>query len=559
MSVFGAALLMLVFQALPVQGVVFKKGTREPLSEATVELRLDLEGGAVLKDFTTEDDGRFQFDNVAPGRYRVTVSRRGYTRPPLIINVRAGQPAEIQLPMNQAGVISGRITDANGQPLGNIEVLAMKASYPDGRRVLIPVASAITNDLGEYRLFWLSPGRYYVSAVHPTAQGMFRRMTSMAGLAISAIGTSFVSTVRSVATPDPAIGGVGPESETERYAPIFFGGATDEEAASPIEIRAGAEVTGVNIAIAPVRLRRVRGLVIDGLTGRPAEYASVTVASDTDEPRGKEFPVDRETGTFDLVLLPGVHTVNANSASGEGSITFQLPDADINSLVIPTTPVFDISGRIVLDGDQNSSDALGVLRFTLRHDPPRKETSSVGFAYSSPLPDGSFVVSGSAGEYRMNIAPLLNLTPPRNVPALPAALQNAYVKSIRFGNADVLNGVLRLEGKPSARIEVVIGKNAGAIDGQVVTDPQRSSADVSVVLVPDVRRRTELYRTTTADVSGRFHFDRVPPGDYKVFSWEEVQDGVWFDAEYLRVNESRGTAVRVEEGRTENIRVVVIP
>jgi hypothetical protein len=138
-------------------------------------------------------------------------------------------------------------------------------------------------------------------------------------------------------------------------------------------------------------------------------------------------------------------------------------------------------------------------------------------------------------------------------------LPNAFVKSIRLGNTDVLNGSIQLQGKPSARLEVVIGKNAGAIDGQVVTNRQGSLADVSVVVVPDVRRRTELYRTTVTDVSGRFHFDRVPPGDYKIFAWEEAQDGAWYDPEFLRAHENRGMPMRVLEGRTETARIEPIP
>jgi hypothetical protein len=79
-----------------------------------------------------------------------------------------------------------------------------------------------------------------------------------------------------------------------------------------------------------------------------------------------------------------------------------------------------------------------------------------------------------------------------------------------------------------------------------------------VVLIPDIRRRTELYRSVTTDVSGLFHFDRIPPGDYKVFSWEEVDDGAWFDLEFLRANENRAIPVRIVEGRTESVRVEVI-
>src|SRR5437867_4249532 len=177
MSMLETALLALVLQTLPLQGIVVKKGSTDPLSKATVEVRRDQENAAILDSITTEDDGRFSFGSVAPGRYRLTVTRRGYTRPPLTITLGAGQPAEdIQLNMALTGAISGRVVDAGGRPMGNVEVKAMKASYPEGRRILTPVQSVLTNDLGEYRLFWLAPGRYYVSAVHPKAQGLSRRM-----------------------------------------------------------------------------------------------------------------------------------------------------------------------------------------------------------------------------------------------------------------------------------------------------------------------------------------------------------------------------------------------
>src|SRR5207248_2758335 len=140
MQYLATALLTLVMQTLPLQGIVVKKATSEPLSKATVELRRDQENAAILISITTEDDGRFSFGNVALGRYRLTVTRRGYTRPPLTFTLATGQRAEdIQLNMAQTGAISGRVVDAGGQPLGNVEVKAMKASYPEGRRILTPV------------------------------------------------------------------------------------------------------------------------------------------------------------------------------------------------------------------------------------------------------------------------------------------------------------------------------------------------------------------------------------------------------------------------------------
>src|SRR5262249_17919154 len=183
------------------------------------------------------------------------------------------------------------------------------------------------------------------------AQGMFRQMFNGFGMGISASGMSVGAMIQSFAKSDPALERFEPESESERYAPVFLGGTTDEQSASGVDIRAGTEITGANIVIAPVRLRHVRGIVTDGLTGKPAQYPSLTMAKESDAPRGKEFEVDREKATFDLLLPPGSHGVNATSASGEGSVTFQLFDADIDNLVIPTTPTFDIAGRIIVDGE----------------------------------------------------------------------------------------------------------------------------------------------------------------------------------------------------------------
>src|SRR5205809_6605362 len=70
----------------------------------------------------------------------------------------------VLLAMPPTGSIAGRVYDKNGEPLGNAEVMAMRQVYKDGRRTLTIVQTVATNDRGEYRLFWLAPGRYYVSA-----------------------------------------------------------------------------------------------------------------------------------------------------------------------------------------------------------------------------------------------------------------------------------------------------------------------------------------------------------------------------------------------------------
>ena len=57
---------------------------------------------------------------------------------------------------------------------------------------------------------------------------------------------------------------------------------------------------------------------------------------------------------------------------------------------------------------------------------------------------------------------------------------------------------------------------------------------------------------------GRFHIDRIPPGDYRAFAWEDVNDGAWQDPEFMSVNENRGTPVRIAEGTTGTVRLTLI-
>src|SRR4029453_14288986 len=62
-----------------------------------------------------------------------------------------------------AGVITGRVRDTSGRPVAGFEVMLLKLSFEEGRQVLVPVADVVpTDDRGEYRHYWVPPGRYYV-------------------------------------------------------------------------------------------------------------------------------------------------------------------------------------------------------------------------------------------------------------------------------------------------------------------------------------------------------------------------------------------------------------
>jgi hypothetical protein len=50
----------------------------------------------------------------------------------------------------------------------------------------------------------------------------------------------------------------------------------------------------------------------------------------------------------------------------------------------------------------------------------------------------------------------------------------------------------------------------------------------------------------------------VSPGEYKLFSWEEVENGAWEDPDFLRPFESKGETVEVKESEQKRVDVVAI-
>src|SRR4029453_17609321 len=98
--------------------------------------------------------------------YTALAQRPGYYGPPVNgvpptnvtrkITLTSGQqPQDLTFTLTAAGVIAGRLSDANGRPLAGMTVAVMQVRYIDGRPVLTQVRSADTNELGEYRVYWV--------------------------------------------------------------------------------------------------------------------------------------------------------------------------------------------------------------------------------------------------------------------------------------------------------------------------------------------------------------------------------------------------------------------
>jgi hypothetical protein len=531
----------------------------------------------------------FRFENVPPGQYFVVAARSGFVdgeygkRWPngvgLPLTVAPGQAVgSIQIAMEATAAVSGRIRDRVDQPIGNVEVQALKATYQDGRRVLTRVASAQSDDRGEYRLFWLPPGRYYLRARHPDigGGGLMRFGGFRLGGGLGPNGAVVFDEFRSSGDLSAAspVDRERKGAERDRYLPVYFPGGSDEQSASPIDLAAGADLISTDFTIDPVPLQRVRGRVVYEANGEAAMSAKIQWISSTGASSGDQqdpvFPIGGDAGAspeccdgaFELRLAPGSYTLIGAVSNLSGRVGVQVGYGDVDGVVLPISQGFNLTGRVTFDGRTPGAADLEALRISLAMDPlvPGLAPTS----YSVVLPTGALTVSAGRGDFRVSIAPLLNIQGAYRSPvraAVPSSLQHAYVKSIRLGNADVLNGGLHLDRQPDAPLEIVIGTTPGVLEGVVVNERREPMPNVTVALVPDAARRArfDLYRSATSDAAGRFRLPDVPPGDYAALAFDGVESGEWQSAEFVAPYEDRGKPVRVVDGMPTTVELVALP
>ena len=570
------------------QGRVVRWGTSEPVAKVSVELRRVSAGTPAPYVATTTADGAFVFANVPAGQYRIVASRPGYVTAeygqrwpsgagtPIVLP--PGQAVgNVPIPMLQTGTISGVVRDALGAPLGNAEVQAFKATYQTGRRVLTKVTSTVSDDRGEYRLFWLTPGRYFVAARHAD---LSMSPIRVGGISMSGGGgpgrggpggpiryQQFKTGGDNAASSRLIMPGDPQGAAKEKYMTVYYPSTTDETAAAAIDVTPGGEARAIDFTAAPVQMRRVRGRVVYESNNEPAMSARVQFITssgvspnDSDSfmgPLNAATAVECCDGTFEIGLAPGSYTLVAAVNTLSARVPLTVGDSDVDGVVLALGRAFSLRGRVTIEGTQATATDLETIRFRLGLDPP--VAGLLPLAYSSVLPTGIVNFQASRGDFRISVDPFLPFPGGIPMPAppinLPASLKDAYIKSIRFGEADVLNGGLHLDVEPQQTLEIVVSTVTGGLEGRVINSDGQPVPNVIVALVPDAarRHRIDLIKSTSSDSSGRFRFDRLPLGDYLAFAFDGVAEGEWQDPEYLAARESRGKMVKISAGASASV------
>src|SRR5947208_1170942 len=243
-------------QRASIEGVVLRIGTDEPIAGAELKLMSVASasdaapspsqpmavaiGIPMLPSTQTDRNGRFVFKDVDAGSYRISAARNGYAKleygqrairgAGTVISVVKGQAIkDIVFRLTPAGSVSGNVRDVSSEPLTGFQVLLLRSAYnPTGRRSFQAVGSARTDDHGAYRFYWVTPGRYYLSAGRGSGPENFRNPN---------------------------------EADPKPYPTTYYPGTLDFANAQAIEILPGEELNGIEFALPPLELYRIRGRI----------------------------------------------------------------------------------------------------------------------------------------------------------------------------------------------------------------------------------------------------------------------------------------------------------
>jgi hypothetical protein len=465
------------------------------------------------------------------------------------------QKKNVRLEMAPVGSITGRILDIDNRPVGHAAVMAFSPIYRNGERVVTLLELVHSDDRGEYRLFSLTPGRYYVAA---RLEDLTRRTVPLGfyppgRMLASDRVESPVVTRRTLPTG---------EVVEETYQIVYFGGGTNPDLASPIDVGVGATISGVDIALGTGRIpsRHIRGTVLASAnTAFPPGTRVVAVPQRYTSDMLLPVGMMDSKGVFDLAgAVPGKYYLNALVPADPnirttpppqpqyGVVSIEVGESHLEGVSITATPGFPVSGKITLENRPDTDPDLAKVRVEMTPDPWIQ-----GFPNTNWNP--SFAPNG--------VFTFRTLQQGNYFPVVTGLPANGYTKSIRYGNTDLMLTPLHVDAPVEGRIEVVIGTDAATFSGRVFDDRSERPVNVKVALIPDepFRRRWDLYKSTTTDQSGSFTIKLVAPGDYKVFAWEEADDNIWTMSDFLRVDEGRGRAIHIGTSGNEKLDITVIP
>jgi len=373
------------------------------VGKAEVTLQGIGEGAPIFLEIS-DRAGRFVFEGIPAGEYALAAGKSGFAKPAWVeITLRRGEVRTgFEIKLVAQGVISGRVTDQDGDPISDIEVHALVRQGMGSRRALIVRRAVLTDDQGNFRLNGLNQGRYYIRAQDE------RRVES---------GLRRGRTAQEI--------------------------NTDTLYENVLELAPGAEVSGVQIVMRRVSVVSVRGKAFDNRSGKA--YTGELELVQKDPEGAVDTTVPKIDGTFEFPsVLPGTYVLHADATAGfAGRQEVVVQGADLDGVSFRVSPATEIDGIVRLeDGDLRT--LLVSMESAIRLNDLDGRTAPTGAINA----DGTFRIEHvDFSKYRAYL----------NV-------EGTYVKSMRFAGRDVTKGMLDLtSGAEEGLLEVILSQKTAEV------------------------------------------------------------------------------------------------
>lgn len=517
--------------AARLSGIVIGGEGGAPLRRAFVRVSgVELPEGRATR---TDEQGRWEIKDLPAGRYTLTASKAGY----VALNYgqrrlsESGRPIEVadgqrvgnlNFNLPRGSVISGRVTDEFGEALSDVMVAPMRFRYINGRRRLIPAGRpASSDDGGNFRLYGLAPGEYYVSAK------------------ISDFDMS--------------------ESDTQSgYAATYYPATANPQQADKITVGVGTETSGIVLSLLPVRTAKVSGTALD-TRGRPMAGAFVSVI----EGSGNSYMSFsggnqvHDDGTFTVQnLAPGDYTLMVASEAPQGtreqaSLPITVAGEDISGVALVAAKPSTITGRLMFDVPPPAG-AVQPASFSVMAIPKDPSGMPMFFAFNGSndrvADDWTFELKTVPGTVILQTSRL----PP-----------GYFLKSVFWRGEEITDtGIAVKPGVALSEIEVVVTRRNSTVAGTVIGADGRPTSEYVVIIFSEDKERWDYLSRGIAvgrpDQQGGFVVNPIPPGSYLAAALTEIEDGAEQDPDTLEKLQRVATPFRLEEGERKDLRLTLV-
>jgi protocatechuate 3,4-dioxygenase beta subunit len=528
---------------ISISGTVVKADTGEPLKKVSVALWSN-ERQTSYEAFT-DAEGRFKLKNVQPGRYRLWASHEGYVsaayqektsrrRAPTLVLTGGQELRDVVFRLQRAPVITGRVVDEDGEPIQGANV-TVSAYRPQGGRRRFMGPSVQTNDLGEYRIFHLDPGRYLLSV---TPEGRYEDAWAV------------------MRAPDAAQRQESDQKVAPPVYPItFYPGTTDATQATPLQLKAGDELR-FDFTLTPVHPFKIRGHVL-GLRPKSNEAVAVVLSPRNGRGDNQQAGRVRSDGSYEITgVLPGSYRL---SVSTEGDLynpemqrsamrSIEVTNGDLENIDVMLRPAgkMELMGQLAVEAETQPR----LDRFVVRLISGEGDDEFFGGNAVGVKPDGTF-----------SFQQVLPGTYSVEVNSMSGGGRDYYVKSGRYGSRELVQASFTVTEASSPRLELVLSSETARVEGVVVDDKDVPVPGATVVAVPASKfsNLEYWYPDGVTDQNGKFVLPRLRPGDYRLVAFEDADYRDSVDPTALEKSESAGVRAQVQAGATANLKVRVIP